>query len=80
MGFLGSGFLACLVALAMEMMNPAIRTSAQLERQLGLQPVVSIPYVKTTWEQRRRKLVFIGGFVAAILSVPQGICRRRAGI
>ncbi|MGH1577968.1 GumC family protein [Planktotalea sp.] len=70
LGFIGSGFLACLAALALEMMNPAIRTSAQLERQLGLQPVVSIPYVTTTWEQRRRKLAWIGGFVALILSVP----------
>ncbi len=70
LGFIGSGFLACLAALGLEMMNPAIRTSAQLERQLGLQPVVSIPYVKTTWEQRRRKLTWIAGFVAIILSIP----------
>ncbi|MEM9579117.1 MAG: chain-length determining protein [Pseudomonadota bacterium] len=70
MGFMASGFLACLVALGLEMLNPAIRTSAQLERQLGLQPVVSIPYVTSTWEQRRRRLAFIGGFVAVILSLP----------
>ncbi|MGB7318939.1 MAG: chain-length determining protein [Planktotalea sp.] len=70
LGFIGSGFLACLAALALEMMNPAIRTSAQLERQLGLQPVVSIPYVSSTWEQRRRKLTWIAGFVALILSLP----------
>ncbi|MEN8894239.1 GumC family protein [Planktotalea arctica] len=68
LGLIGSGFLACLVALGLEMMNPAIRTSAQLERQLGMQPVVSIPYVKTTWEQRRRKLVWITGLLALILS------------
>lgn len=70
LGFIGSGFLACLVALALEMMNPAIRTSAQLERQLGLQPVVSIPYVKTTWEQRRRKLAWVAAFITMILSIP----------
>ena len=69
-GFLASGFLACLAALILEMMNPAIRTSAQLERQLGLQPVVSIPYVSTSWQQRRRKLMWIGGFVTALLAIP----------
>lgn len=70
LGFLVSGFLSCLVALGLEMMNPAIRTSAQLERQLGLQPVVAIPYVSNTWEQRRRKLAWIAGIVTAILAVP----------
>ena len=70
LGFIGSGFLACLVAFGLEMMNPAIRTSAQLERQLGLQPVVSIPYVSTTWEQRRRKLSWIAGVAAAAVSIP----------
>ncbi|MEP5152397.1 chain-length determining protein [Planktotalea sp.] len=70
LGFIGSGFLACLAALGLEMMNPAIRTSAQLERQLGLQPVVSIPYVRTTWQQRRRKLAWIAGLLAAVIAVP----------
>lgn len=70
LGFLGSGFLACLAALGLEMRNPAIRTSAQLERQLGLQPVVAIPYVRTTWQQRRRKLAWIAGLLAFALSIP----------
>jgi tyrosine-protein kinase Etk/Wzc len=70
LGFIGSGFLACLVAFGLEMMNPAIRTSAQLERQLGIQPVVSIPFVTTTWEKRRRKLAWIGGLLALLLSLP----------
>lgn len=70
LGLIGSGFLACLFALGLEMMNPAIRTSAQLERQLGLQPVVSIPYVSSTWEQRRRKFAWIAGLAAAALSLP----------
>lgn len=70
LGFMGSGFLACLLAFGLEMMNPAIRTTAQLERQLGMQPVVSIPYITTTWQQRRKRLAFIGGFVALVLSVP----------
>lgn len=70
LGFVASGFLACLFALGLEMINPAIRTTAQLERQLGLQPVVSIPYVSTTWEQRRRKLMWIGGIASAVLLLP----------
>jgi tyrosine-protein kinase Etk/Wzc len=70
MGFLGSGFLAVLVALGLEMANPAIRTTAQLERQLGLQAVVAIPYVTNTWEQRRRKLLWITGFLGSVLALP----------
>lgn len=46
-GAFGSLLLALVVAAVVEMMNPAIRNPAQMERLLGIQPVVSIPVVAT---------------------------------
>ncbi len=46
MGGVASIFAAVALALAVELMNPAIRTAAHMERALGLQPVVSIPEVR----------------------------------
>ncbi|WP_425071652.1 GumC family protein [Sagittula sp. S175] len=46
-GAFGSLLLALAVAAVVEMMNPAIRNPAQMERLLGIQPVVSIPVVAT---------------------------------
>lgn len=70
LGFIGSSILATMVAFGLEMANPAIRTSAQLERQLGIEPVVAIPYVKTNWQQRRGILSWIGGVLTFILTAP----------
>lgn len=45
------GFASILAGLAaafiVELMNPAIRSAAQMERMLGVQPVVSIPTITT---------------------------------
>ena len=43
LGAFGSLLLALGVAFAFELRNPAIRNPAQLERLMGVQPVVSIP-------------------------------------
>lgn len=61
---------AGLVALLLEMMNPAIRSPAQLERRLGIRPVVSIPTVRTSWDIRRRRLTFAGAVVVLVLGTP----------
>ncbi|MEM7498345.1 MAG: Wzz/FepE/Etk N-terminal domain-containing protein [Pseudomonadota bacterium] len=51
----GSGFAAAfaLIILA-ELMNQSIRTASDLERTLNLRPVVTIPYIETVQEVRRR--------------------------
>jgi len=46
-----SMILAASVSLLLEILNPVIRNSAQLERQLQMIPVVAIPVVKTTKER-----------------------------
>ena len=45
-GAVGSGLLALGIAFVLELMNPAIRNAAQLERMLGVRPVVSVPVIK----------------------------------
>ncbi|WP_425039929.1 Wzz/FepE/Etk N-terminal domain-containing protein [Primorskyibacter sp. S187A] len=56
-------------AFLVEILNPVIRTSAQLERAVGMQAVVSIPNVMTARERRRRSLLYVltlGGLLTAL--------------
>ncbi|MCC1491153.1 Wzz/FepE/Etk N-terminal domain-containing protein [Cognatishimia sp. F0-27] len=46
MGGVASVMAGIAVAFVIELMNPALRSAAQVERALGLQPVVSIPAIK----------------------------------
>lgn len=63
----GSVGLAFALALLLEMLRPALRTSAQMEQQLGIRPVISIPYVRTRWERRRRRLAWATALVLLAL-------------
>ncbi len=51
------GFAFGLVFL-LELLHPVLRTSAQMERRLGIRPVVSIPYVTTPQARSRRRFAF----------------------
>lgn len=72
-GAILSGLLALGLAFGVEMINPAIRTAAQLERQLGVQAVIVIPHLtnrqtaRNRWLGRLAMLVALGG--AAILAL-----------
>ena len=44
-GLIGSAGLALIMAFILDLLKPAIRTSAQMERELNLRPVVAIPDV-----------------------------------
>jgi len=57
--------LALGLALATEILQPAIRTAAQLERQLGVQPVIVVPRLHSRGGRIRRALAWLlGGLVA----------------
>lgn len=67
--------LAIGLALALEVLNPAIRTAAQLERELGVQPVIVVPLLRSRGAARRRRglgvllaLLALGGGLALALS------------
>lgn len=65
------GVLSLLVAggivLVLELLNPVIRTTAQMERQLKISPVVSIPIVKTRRDKFfQRTIILIWFFVGGL--------------
>ncbi len=46
------------LALLRELLNPVMRTARQMERELQLRPVISIPYTRSDVEIRRRRIVW----------------------
>jgi polysaccharide chain length determinant protein (PEP-CTERM system associated) len=77
-GAAGSLGLALALALALELINPAIRTSADLQRRLQLHPVVAVPYIHTRGERRRRALkwavrimLVVGGLAALLWAIEE---------
>ncbi|KMK65645.1 chain-length determining protein [Puniceibacterium sp. IMCC21224] len=69
MGAVASVIVALGVAFVFELMNPAIRNAAQMERMLGIQPVVSIPHISTRADRRRRGLGLVGVVLALIAGI-----------
>lgn len=70
-----AGAIASLVAgiglaLLLEIMNPALRSAAQLEKELEITPVVTIPIVRLRHERRRRALKMVATLVMILLVVP----------
>ena len=66
MGVGASGAFALGLVALLELLNPALRTSSQMERSLNLRPVVSIPYVRTARERLMRRLM-IGATACLVL-------------
>jgi len=60
-------------AVLLEMLNPAIRSSAQFQRQLSLAPLAAIPHVRTRSERWRRAAVLSAAALFVIAAVPAGL-------
>ena len=64
------GMLSLLAGLAaafvVETLNPVIRTAAQMERVLGIQPVVAIPVVATRQDRKRGGLKLMAKLLAVL--------------
>lgn len=56
MGTLASVMLALVVAFVQELRHPVLRSAAQMQRETGLSPVVSIPVLDTRIKRRLRDL------------------------
>jgi uncharacterized protein involved in exopolysaccharide biosynthesis len=68
LGVFLSAVLGVGIAFVLEMLNPVIRTPAQLEHHLNVKAVVAIPKLTTRTEKRRRKLIWVAA-LAAILAL-----------
>lgn len=69
MGGVASIVLAFGLAMVLEMTNPVIRNSSQLERALGIQTVISVPVVQTHGERRLRRFLIFGGVAALFAGI-----------
>ena len=61
------------IAFLLEMLNPAIRNSAQLERQLHVAPVIAIPTVFTRGERLRKRLSVATVALIMLVGAPSGL-------
>ncbi|MGP6089425.1 GumC family protein [Antarctobacter jejuensis] len=61
------------LAFVAEMMNPAIRTAAQMERMLGVQPVVAIPVVASRRDRRIGGLRLLGKLALVFALIASGL-------
>lgn len=74
MGGVASGMLALGVAFVLELLNPPIRNAGQMERVLGIRPVISVPVLDTAKGAPSRKKgkgikVVFGVLIALIVGV-----------
>jgi uncharacterized protein involved in exopolysaccharide biosynthesis len=69
-GGVASLILGLVLALVWEIMNPVLRTSAQVRDELDITPVVSIPVVPVRGELRARLLKRLGALVLIVLILP----------
>ncbi|MCI5110170.1 MAG: Wzz/FepE/Etk N-terminal domain-containing protein [Marivita sp.] len=74
MGGVASGMLALGVAFVLELLNPPIRNAGQMERVLGIRPVISVPVLDTGKGAPSRKKgkgikVVFGVLIALIVGV-----------
>lgn len=65
MGGIASVIAGIAAAFLLELMNPAIRSAAQMERALGIQPVVAIPTISTGHDRTRNGLRIFGFVIGA---------------
>ncbi|SLN22461.1 Putative tyrosine-protein kinase in cps region [Roseivivax jejudonensis] len=79
-GGVASLFLALGLALLLEIARPVIRTPAQMEHQLGIVPVVSIPTVRSRRDHSRRRWLWTGGLLALVFAVIAALRAVSAGL
>jgi uncharacterized protein involved in exopolysaccharide biosynthesis len=69
MGGVASVIAGIAVAFVLELMNPAIRSAAQMERALGIQPVVAIPAIVTRRDKTYNGLRLLGFVIGTLATV-----------
>jgi len=53
-----------------EMLNRSIRRPVELSHHLGIQPIITIPYIRTAGERRWRRWAVVGVLIFIIVAIP----------
>lgn len=69
MGAIAALGMAFLTAFALELFRPVLRTPGQVERALGMRPVLSVPDIRSAAVRRRTALGWVAGMGLAALSM-----------
>lgn len=64
------------LAVLLELLQPALRTAAQVERQLGVQPVIVVPRLRSRRSRLRGRLIGLG-VLAALAAAAVALLRGR---
>lgn len=73
MGAVASLIAGLVAGFVAELANPAIRSAAQMERALGIQPVVAIPPIRTSRDRRGKGLRRLGLFALLAAALWAGL-------
>ena len=60
-----------------EMLNRSIRRPVELSQRLGIQPIITIPYIRTAGERRWRRWLIVGVLAAHHRGDPAAAALRR---
>lgn len=70
-GGIAGGFFAALgLVMLLELMNRSIRRPADLVSGLGLQPFATIPYIMTSQDIRRKRLLLLATILMVMIAIP----------
>jgi polysaccharide chain length determinant protein (PEP-CTERM system associated) len=72
-GVVGSLGIGGALTLLLELLNRAVRTGRDIERQLGIRPLVAIPRIQTAGERARRRWLLRLLLLATVLGIPAAV-------
>ncbi|MCC1482659.1 Wzz/FepE/Etk N-terminal domain-containing protein [Roseibaca sp. Y0-43] len=79
MGLAAGLFLGLMLSYAAEWLKPALRSAAQVERELGMQPVLVLPRIELPSEKRRRTIAWSAGGALVLLTGLALVAMRMSG-
>lgn len=71
-GMVGVG-LACVLFALMEILNRAVRHPVEFTKALGIEPLITIPYMETRMEKLRRISFRVAAMLLIIVGLPAGL-------
>lgn len=69
-GLVSALILATALVVMLELMDKSVRRPVDLSRGLGITPLVTVPYISTSWEKLRYKLIVILVLLTLVVGVP----------